>query len=150
AELRELGTGLFLDRPLAVGKALTEPDQTPLLSYELFSPAIAAGRLHYLADRLQVLPATMLEASLNRLREEPLNWGLPLAALQLATRPGAIVSLADALRASDDFLCVRTTARSIREFMSLLEMTCREGHGALPCFNGWEPAVILGISAKKK
>ncbi len=44
-EWRELGLAVFLDRPLGVGKAATEPDATLLLSAEAFSPSIAQERL---------------------------------------------------------------------------------------------------------
>src|SRR5262249_20344183 len=48
-ELRELGMAVFIDRPLGVLKAPAEPDQTPLLSYEAFSQAIADRRITDLA-----------------------------------------------------------------------------------------------------
>ena len=47
-ELRELGTALYLDRPLGVYKEPAEVDRTPLLSYEAFSLTIAEARLRNL------------------------------------------------------------------------------------------------------
>src|SRR5262249_42187553 len=46
AELRELGTAIFLDRPLGGCKNLTEPDGTILFSYVAFSHSVAYARLH--------------------------------------------------------------------------------------------------------
>ena len=51
AEVRELGTALFIDRPLGASKLPGEPDQTPLLAYEAFSAAIARRRLGELRAR---------------------------------------------------------------------------------------------------
>src|SRR5207244_4963663 len=55
AELRELGMALFLDRPLGLFKAPTEPDQTLLFSYEAYSATVAEQRLQYLAQPLGLL-----------------------------------------------------------------------------------------------
>src|SRR5581483_5260325 len=56
-EWRELGLGVFLDRPLGVGKAAAEPDSTLLLAAEAFSISIARQRLLALADDLRIPPA---------------------------------------------------------------------------------------------
>src|SRR5262249_10233631 len=40
AERLELGIGLFIDRPFGYGKAVGEPDYTPLLAHEAFSASI--------------------------------------------------------------------------------------------------------------
>src|SRR5262249_31351726 len=53
-ELLELGTAVFLDRPLGSLKAPGEPDQTPMLAYEAFSPSVAEKRLFQLAEKWQV------------------------------------------------------------------------------------------------
>ena len=70
-EWREMGLGVFLDRPLGVGKAATEPDDTLLLSAEAFSFRIACTRLSSLEDDLGVE---------RRNAYAPLP-GLPLAAI---------------------------------------------------------------------
>jgi len=49
-ELQELGTAVFLDRPLGALKHPGEPDCTPLLSYQAFSRFIARTRLRFLHD----------------------------------------------------------------------------------------------------
>ena len=40
-EVLELGMAVFIDRPLGFGKQPLEPDLTPLLAHETFSPSIA-------------------------------------------------------------------------------------------------------------
>jgi hypothetical protein len=119
-ELRELGMALFLDRPFGSGKEPTEPDGTLLLSYEAFSPGLADRRLEYLADKLQVLPAEALTRLRQQLHSELAVSGLPVDGLPVAARPG-VVSLADARQAAPDFLLLRTTARSARDFLALYD-----------------------------
>ncbi len=50
SRLRELGTALFLDRPLGCGKLPGQVDRTPLLSYEAFSHARTIERLRQLTE----------------------------------------------------------------------------------------------------
>jgi hypothetical protein len=115
AELRELGTALFLDRPLGFAKAPGEPDQTLLMSHVLFSRSIAEQRLARVARRWDWLPD---DGSINRWREQlramkvdgrRLEYGGP------PSRPG-VVSLQDAFRIADDWLVLRTTRQTIRDF----------------------------------
>jgi hypothetical protein len=119
-EWRQLGLGVFLDRPLGVGKAPAEPDGTLLLSAEAFSAAIARQRLLALAGDVG------LSAEDERVRRlllhPPLVPGLPLDELAEALRPGA-VSLADARRASADFVFLRTMPSGVRAFRELLDYT---------------------------
>src|SRR5207245_487003 len=44
-EFSELGTAVFLDRPLSVARSAAEPDQSLILSYVAFSPSLAERRL---------------------------------------------------------------------------------------------------------
>lgn len=120
-ELRELGMAVFVDRPLGVFKAPGEPDQTPLLSYEAFSRSIAARRLDYLARELQLLSAARLEECHARLAPLEVT-GQPLPARPGTSRPGT-VSVDDARRVADDFLFLRSTRRSIAEFLSVFDQT---------------------------
>lgn len=113
AELRELGTALFLDRPLGIFKRPGAPDRTPLLSYEAFSPSIAERRL----DMLTELAGQTLERQRCRLRQELQRIGLPLAPSGLAARPG-VVSLDDALKVARDFVLLRTTRRTASDFFT--------------------------------
>lgn len=111
-ELRELGTALFLERPLGMGKRPTEPDQTPLFSHVACSPTIARHRLDLLAGQFGVLR----EAEKQSLEAR----GLPVPRVK-AGRPG-VVSLADAWRVADDFVLLRTTGRTVDAFRALYDL----------------------------
>jgi hypothetical protein len=119
-ELHELGTALFLDRPLGAGKAPGEPDATPLLSYEAFSRSLAERRLDYLADKLGLLSSEARAALAGRLHSEADVHGLSLDGIATAARPG-VVSLADARQAVADFVLLRTTAPSARALLGLFD-----------------------------
>jgi hypothetical protein len=109
AELAELGTAVFIDRPFGLGKAATAPDQTPLLAHEAFSAAIAQRRLdelRELADEVHVLSSEWRTGLAQRLRDQPPASGLSLELIADLGRPAA--SLTDARRASGDFVLVRT------------------------------------------
>lgn len=113
-EWRELGLGLFLDRPLGLGKTATEPDETLLLSAEAFSISIARQRLLALAGDLGI-PQDY--AFVQRVLARPPLAGLPLEVIGDAVRPGA-VSLADARRASADFVFLRSTSSSLKALLA--------------------------------
>ena len=115
AELRELGMACFLDRPLGAGKAPGTVDRTPLVSYVAFSRAIAAQRIAALAGAGDMEPEARSphEAAL----EELSVGGVSVESLTLVERPG-VVSLADAVRASPDFVVLRTTKHSLDEVLS--------------------------------
>src|SRR5262249_1296027 len=125
-ELRELGTALFLDRPLGAGKPPAAPDQTPLFSYIAFSPSLARHRLEELARHFDGPDTTRLGTLAPRLREERLAGGLRVAWLfpggrTAPSRPGA-VSLADVLRVADDFLLLASTRRTVSAFCDLFDL----------------------------
>lgn len=119
-ELRELGMAVFLDRPLGIAKAPGEPDQTPLLSYEAFSTTIAERRLAYLAE-LSLITDPALSECQRKLRQLVIS-GQPLPPAEDNPRPGS-VSLHDARRVADDFLILRTTRKSVAEFLELYDFT---------------------------
>jgi hypothetical protein len=114
-ELRELGTAVFLDRPLGVFKARGEVDRTPLLSHEAFSRSVARLRLADL-QRWGYLGASGLQGLKERVNGLPAR-GVAAEDLGNEARP-AVVSLADARLAAPDFQFVRTTRSSLN---SLLE-----------------------------
>jgi hypothetical protein len=122
AELRELGTALYLDRPLGAGKAPGEPDATPLLSSVAFSPTVALGRLPELA-RLLSWPADhpILAAAQQALRDRAFVAGVPLDAVGGASRPGG-VSLRDALLAAPDFVFLHTTPATVEALLGLFDL----------------------------
>jgi hypothetical protein len=114
-ELRELGTALFVDRPLGFGKAPGEPDQTLLVSQVAFSRSLAETRLRLLSRRPDWLPDDgSVERWLERLRV-PIAKGLPLENAGAPPRPG-VVSLHDAGRVADDFVLLRTTRQAVSDF----------------------------------
>jgi hypothetical protein len=118
-ELRELGMALYLDRPLGAFKAPGEPDQTPLLSYTAFSRSLAMRRLLLLGQDRALLPDDELASLRQALEALPVS-GVPLAEVPSVPRPG-VVSLADAARAAEDFVFLRTTASSLRDFFALFD-----------------------------
>jgi hypothetical protein len=119
-ELGELGTALYLDRPLGAFKAPGEPDQTPLLSYVAFSRSIALQRLSLLGKDQSLLPENEL-ATLRQILQALPVVGMPLAEVGSVPRPG-VVSLADAAKAAEDFILLRTTSSSAIDFFFLLDM----------------------------
>jgi hypothetical protein len=118
AELRELGTALFLDRPLGLAKAPGEPDCTPLVSYEAFSPSVALARLRLLSEEFAAFPQAGEFQELTQWLSATSEEGIPIRSLERGLRPG-VVSLADAVLASPDFALLRTTPGSLRAFLEL-------------------------------
>jgi hypothetical protein len=102
-ESRELGVGLFLDRPLGFAKARGEPDATIMLSHVAFSAEIARQRLAPLREIDPSLP----EMDFAQFRG--VSWYSPLP----RRRPG-VVSVQDAQ--NRDWLFLHTTRSSLVEF----------------------------------
>lgn len=115
AELRELGTALFLDRPFGVSKRPTEVDRTLLFSYVAFSRTVAGYRLRRLAEMEGADPASreMFEA---RLLSPEFDGGVRFRPALPSQRPGA-ASLEDSLAVADDFRFLRSTRRSVEDFL---------------------------------
>jgi hypothetical protein len=116
-ELRELGMALFLDRPLGMFKAPGEPNQTPLLSYEAFSRSVARHRLRFLAETFAEFFKPEEVAADEQLLESISVPGVALNRAVISPRVGE-ASLGDAFRVADDFVLLRTTARSVRDFLA--------------------------------
>ena len=120
-ELRELGMAIYLDRPLNFGKPPAEPDGTLLLSAEAFSRNLALQRLHNLprwfASVADAIPAGCVERLLNLQVA-----GLPLERIGSPARPG-VISLTDARLASPDFVFLRTTTSTVRNFLALYDVS---------------------------
>ena len=92
-----------------------EPDQTWLASHLLFSRTVAEHRLSILARRLDWLPdGKAIDRWRERLRTPAVD-GFPLTNVGPPPRPG-VVSLHDALRVADDWIFLRTTRQTIRDF----------------------------------
>jgi hypothetical protein len=119
AERRELGMGLFIDRPLGAGKHPAEPDGTLLLASAAFSRSVAEARLRALAAEVGVDPnAAEVEALRGGLEVR----GLPLDEIGPAARPGS-VTLADARRAAVDFVFLQTTRGSVDALREQFDFT---------------------------
>jgi len=147
-ELRELGMAVFIDRPLGVFKAPTEPDQTLLLSYEAFSRSVALRRLQQLASDQSVgLDSTEAEQYRKALANLDVR-GLSLDALGPERRP--VVSLADARKTADDFLVLRTLPAGVREFLRRYDhdLSLLRGRIALDYLASGEPVLLVrGLSS---
>jgi hypothetical protein len=143
AELRELGLGLLVDRPLDGGKGPLELDQTPLLSYLAFSRSIARRRLEYLARDIGLIADTEELARYHRLLESdlPMN-GIPVSDLPGSPRRGA-VSLADASRAADDYVVLRNTASSATQFRELYGFDSLAKNFRLHALMGAAPMLVV-------
>jgi hypothetical protein len=113
-ERRELGLGLFIDRPFGGPRHPAEPDGTLLLASAAYSRSVAQERLRALAREVGLAADGPEVEALRADFDIP---GLPLDAIGPAARPGA-VTLADARRAAPDFVFLWTTRGGVR---SLLE-----------------------------
>ena len=110
--MRELGNGLFLDRPLGGDKVPGEADASPLFASVAFSRSIAIQRVHHLAgEEVLTEQKPLLDTCLRTLLESPPR-GLPLERIGGASRPGA-VTLTDARLASPDYEFSWTTTDAV-------------------------------------
>src|SRR5262249_41710365 len=100
-----------------------EPDRTPLLTYEAFSPRIASKRLEYLAGDIELpLSPDLLQRCDEKLRSELSTIGLPLR-LVFQGRPGTSVSLDDAVRVLSDIRVPRPRRASLEEFLTAFDFS---------------------------
>jgi len=132
AELRELGMAVYLDRPLGASKQSGEVDRTPLVSYEAFSRAIALKRLAEIRRHgwLQDTKCEILSDNLKDLRIA----GVAVSSYGQHERPG-VVALADARKASEDFLFLRTTRQSLTALLRAFDLS--ELQDRAPATNSW-------------
>jgi hypothetical protein len=142
-ERRELGTAVFIERPFGWGKALGEPDLTPLLAHELYSPSIARRRfseLERLGQELCLEDSGWKAASAN----VPGTAGLPVAQLAEPDRP--VVSLADARRVADDFVILRGLPRGLSDVFQVLDFKPLRAHTSFP--NALEKLSLVRLPSK--
>ena len=147
-ERAELGLGVFIDRPLGYGKAAAEPDVTPLLAHEAFSPSIARRRwqeLQRLAGELQI----SVDCARLQVPFDGGPWPTGLAHADLVECPRPAAALADVRRVADDFIIVRTLPGGLAECFDLRELAVRfrlrflaEGTPRL-CVQTWGPVIAL-------
>lgn len=103
----EMGLGLFIDRPLGYAKQIGEPDVTPMLAHEAFSPSIARRRWAELKSLCAELNVPVDAAKLDPLFENgPWPTGLPHAAVADCPRP--VAALSDVRKVAGDFAILRT------------------------------------------
>jgi hypothetical protein len=103
----EMGLGLFIDRPLGYAKQLGEPDLTPILAHEAFSPSLARrrwGELKKLCTELAI------DVDANKLDAHFANsvWLAGLPHSELAECPRPVAALGDVRKVADDFVILRT------------------------------------------
>jgi hypothetical protein len=110
----ELGLGLFIDRPLGYAKAPIEPDLTPILAHEAFSPSLARRRLQELGNIAVELGLTPVDVP-----DLEMPNGLPHGELAECTRP--VAALADVRKVAGDFVIVRTLPGGIKELLRLFD-----------------------------
>jgi hypothetical protein len=145
-EWRELGTGVFIDRPLGWGKAVGEPDLTPLLAHEAYSASIArrrCGELERLADELDLESVDWSQPRRNEFLDVP---GLPAVRVAEPDRP--VVSLADARRVADDFVIIRTLRGGLEEVFTAFDFTSMGSEASLP--DPRETLLLVRLAADEK
>ncbi|WP_145255681.1 hypothetical protein [Planctomycetes bacterium Pan216] len=121
-ELRELGTGLFLDRPLGVFKRPAEIDRTVLLSYVTFSRTIAKERLDRLSEWGLIPMDRELEELKVMLEDSYFERGVSVADYPNESRPG-VVCLEDASKAAPDVRFLKTTRSSLDDFLGQYDLS---------------------------
>ncbi len=147
AELQELGVALFLDRPLGTFKTPTEPDQTLLFSYEAFSATVAEQRLKYLAEALGLIAkAAEYESLRSRFQLLPQEKGLALPVAPKKARPG-VVSLQDAGRVAPDFLFLKSTRKTVQDFLAQFDFAPLASRYALNYLAPGRRVLILNAAA---
>ena len=123
-----MGLGLFIDRPLGYAKEVGEPDLTPLLAHEAFSPSIARRRWQEFKKLCTEL-AIPYDQSLDELfTNGPWPAGLPHA--ELAECPRPTVALCDVRKVADDFTILRTRPIGLLRMLGYFEFIqqLRERH----------------------
>jgi hypothetical protein len=126
-ELREMGTGVFIERPLGVLRSPGEPDPSPLLAHEAFSLTLAERALRqWYGDPFFEWKASALPAALANLAAACPRGGIRAETLPM--EPPRVVSLADAVKAAADFKIVRTLPTSVRAFCAFVGMKELDRH----------------------
>jgi hypothetical protein len=102
----EMGLGLFIDRPLGYAKAIGEPDLTPMIAHEAFSPSIARRRWQELKKLCAEINISDV-ATLDSLFEHG-SWPAGLPHAEVAECPRPVAALCDVRKVADDFVILRT------------------------------------------
>jgi hypothetical protein len=140
----EMGTALFIDRPLGYGKAAGEPDQTPLLAHEAFSPSLAEKRLSELRELLAACgiepPSEAIDANFRQRGDVP-----GVLAAELAASPRPVAALADLRRVADDFVVRLTMPVGLRTLWDALGLPGELPHVLL---QRGDPPVLTGYDTE--
>jgi hypothetical protein len=116
----EMGLGLFIDRPLGYAKQLGEPDLTPILAYEAYSPSMARRRWRELKKLCTELAIPVDAQELDPLFENG-PWPAGLAHAELADCPLPVAALSDVRKVAHDFVVLRTLPRGLKELLALFD-----------------------------
>lgn len=116
----EMGLGLFIDRPLGYHKQIGEPDLTPLLAHEAFSPSIARRRWAELKKLSRELDLAIDENRLDALFARN-DWPAGLPNSELADCPLPTAALADVRKVASDFVILRTMPRGLKILLDLFD-----------------------------
>jgi hypothetical protein len=119
-ERADMGTGLFVDRPLGYARPPADPDLTPLLAHEAFSPSLARRRWQEMQRLCAELDLSFDRAGLqSHFQQGAWPAGLPHAELAKCPRPAA--ALTDVRQVADDFVVLRTMPGGAAEFLQLFD-----------------------------
>jgi hypothetical protein len=115
----EMGVGLFIDRPLGYAKQVGEPDLTPLLAHEAFSPSIARRRWAELKKLCADWNVAVDTAKLDALFDQGL-WPDGLSHTEVAECPRPVAALCDVRKVASDFVILRTRPVGLRRMLDLV------------------------------
>jgi hypothetical protein len=128
-ERLEMGIGLFIDRPLGYAKQVGEPDLTPLLAHEAFSPSLARRRWGELEKLCAELAIDVDAGKLDALFANG-AWPAGLPHTELADCPRPVAALGDVRKVADDFVILRTKPVGLAHMLGYFDLTrtLRERH----------------------
>jgi hypothetical protein len=116
----EMGLGVFIDRPLGYDKQIGEPDLTPMLAHESFSPSVARRRWQELKKLCREFGIAVDEQKLDELFAKG-EWPAGLPHVELAECPRPVAALTDVRKVADDFVIVRTLPGGLKALLDLYD-----------------------------
>jgi hypothetical protein len=135
----EMGLGVFIDRPLGYAKAVAEPDLTPLLAHEAFSPSLARRRWQEVKALCQTLAIAFDATQLDECFANGV-WPAGLAHTVLANCPRPTAALADVRQVAEDFVILRTLPGGLRVVLDFLAAV-----HALPAPTDWRCRLCVQV-----
>ena len=134
----EMGLGLFIDRPLGYAKEVGEPDLTPLLAHEGFSPSLARRRWHELKKLCADLAIPFDPALDDLFANGP--WPAGLAHAELAECPRPTAALCDVRKVADDFVILRTRPIGLLRMLGYFDLALPDGKTPRLCVQAVDEA----------